>query len=96
MSATIGVTEALTEKVVGFVWTESIPVKVVPGGSGAVEVVESKGRLQSDRSTLQVGGWITCGDARAMASSLGIPLQTMGKLTNLVDVKVRNCELGLF
>ena len=96
MSKTISVTGELAGKVADFVAAETLAIEVVPSGDGTVRVVESEGRVQSDPSALQAGGWITCEGARAMASKLGIPVSAMGKLVDVLDIKIRSCELGCF
>jgi hypothetical protein len=96
VSVRIGVPETLVDRVSEFIKANALAIDVVKDGGGAVQVVESEGRQPSDPSTLQAGGWIACADAFDMASNLGIPTQTMGKLLNLLDVKLRQCQLGCF
>lgn len=96
MSATIGVTQDLAEQVTEFVKAETLALEVVSAGSGTIEIVRSEDQQQSDPSTLQAGGWVTCTDAFAVASKLGLPTRTMGKFLNLLDIKIRECQLGCF
>lgn len=96
MSATIAVPEALAEKVADFLKVEAVACEVVAGGDATICIVQSEDRQQSDPSTLQAGGWIACEDAFAMASKLGMPVPAMGKLLNLLDVRIRSCQLGCF
>jgi len=96
MSKAISVTGELAGKVTDLVAAEALAIEVVSSGDGTVRVVESEGRVQCDSSTLQAGGWITCEGARTMASELGIPVRAMGKLIDVLDIKIRNCELGCF
>ncbi|MCK4340453.1 MAG: hypothetical protein KAY37_01860 [Phycisphaerae bacterium] len=96
MSTTLGVPAALAEKVMEFIRAKTLPLEVVAEGSGTIQVVQSEGRQQSDPSTLQAGGWIACEDAFAAASKLAIPTQTMGKLLNTLDIRMRSCQLGCF
>ena len=96
MSVTIGVTSALAQTVADWVQAETLSVEVVSDGSGTVQIVRPEGRQQSDPSTLQAGGWITCGDARALAAKLEVPVPAVGKLLDVLDIRLRNCELGCF
>ena len=96
MKVTLQVPEGLRDSVRSFVQAESLSIEVVSDGDGAVRVVQGSGRQQSDASTLQAGGWITCAAARAMTSKLRMDGRKVGKLLDLLDVKVRDCELGCF
>jgi hypothetical protein len=96
MSATIGVTQDLAEQVAEFVKAETLALEVVSAGSGTVQIVQTEDKEQSDPSTLRAGGWITCTDVFALASKLGLPTRTMGKFLNVLDIKIRECQLGCF
>ncbi len=96
MKVTLQVPEGLRDSVRSFVQAESLSIEVVSDGDGAVRVVQGSGRQQSDASTLQAGGWITCAAARAMTSKLRTDGRKVGKLLDLLDIKVRDCELGCF
>lgn len=96
MGATIGVTPVLSQRVADWVQSEGLPVEVVADGDGAVQVVQSEGRERSDLATLRAGGWMTCADARALGAKLDVPVLSVGKLLDVLDIRVRNCELGCF
>ena len=96
MSVTLSVPDELRETVGAFIKAEGVSIETVSGGGGGVQVVKSAGRQQSDASTLESGGWITCSTARGVADKLGIDGLVMGKLLDLLNVKVRQCELGCF
>jgi len=96
MSTTIGVPEPLAEKVRAFVEAQKLDCEVVVDGDGTLRVMQSEGRQQSEPPTLQAGGWIACPDAFALASSMSVSSQTVGKLLNELDIKVRQCQLGCF
>ncbi len=96
MSMIIGVPESLTAKITEFVKAESLPWSVATGEAGTIRVVQSEGRQQSDAGTLQAGGWIACHDAFAMAAKLDVPPKIVGKLANLVDTRIKECQLGCF
>ena len=96
MSMTIGVPEALADKVRAFVQAHSMGCEVVEGGGGTINVVQSNGSQQSDTSTLHAGGWIACPDGFALASGLCISAQALGQLLDELNIKVRQCQLGCF
>jgi hypothetical protein len=86
----------MIERVTRLIGDEGIPVEIVSEGECAVRVVQSEGRVESDPGTLQSGGWIKCETAREMAGRLNIDTRQMGRLLDLLDVKVRECGLGCF
>ena len=96
MKATLTVPEGLRKTIGAFVQAEALPIDVVLDGDGTVRVVQSAGRRQSDPTTLQAGGWIACTVARATAVKLRIDSRKMGRLLDLLDIKIRECELGCF
>lgn len=96
MSITIGAPESLATKITEFVKTETLPWSVITGETGTIRVVQSEGQQQSDASTLQAGGWIACHVAFAMAGKLDVPPKIVGKLANLVDTRIKECQLGCF
>ena len=96
MKVSFCVPEDLRERVGAFLSAEAPAIEMVSDGGGTVRIVQSAERRQSNPTTLQAGGWITCPTARAMAAKLQIDGRKMGKLLDLLDVKVRVCELGCF
>ena len=90
------VPEEMRRSVAAFAADEGIPIEVVSTGECNVCVVRSGERTESDASTLCAGGWIGCACARATAIGLKITPKQMGRLLNRLDIKVRQCELGLF
>ena len=96
MSSSIGVPEALAEKVAEFVRTAGLGCEVLTGEGGVIQVVEAAEGEQSTASTLRSGGWIACEDAFKVATQLEIPTQVTGKLMNVLDIRIRNCQLGCF
>jgi hypothetical protein len=96
MRISLAVPEELREPVGAFVDGEGLSIEVVGDGDGTVQVVRSDQRRQSDSQTLQAGGWISCLMARDMATKLRIDSRKMGKLLDLLDIKIRACELGCF
>lgn len=61
-----------------------------------VSIVQTDDRRQCDEHILWAGGWITCPVAHVLATRLRVEPHQLGQLLNLLDIKVRHCELGLF
>lgn len=96
MHATLGVPETILKPLGVFIEAEEIPLEVVAGQEGAVQVVRSEEGRQSTPAVLHAGGWITCSMAREMADRLGVKTRDIGKLLNYLEIKIRACELGCF
>lgn len=96
LAQTIMVPENLVEQLRAFVRSEGVPLEIVHEGEAALRVVRCEGRAESDDSTLQSGGWIACPTARAIAGKLGVSPKMVGKLLDVLDIKLRDCELGCF
>ncbi|MCX8052625.1 MAG: hypothetical protein N3B12_02365 [Armatimonadetes bacterium] len=96
MALTILAPSDLIEKIARFAESTTIPVRIVHEGEADLQVVRSKGQLESIGSTLQAGGWIRCTVAREIASRLGIDKKQFGSLLDVLDIKIRDCELGCF
>ena len=56
----------------------------------------SKKRPECTTETLHSGGWIACPTALALAENLGVPPPKVGRLLDLLKIKVKRCSLGLF
>ena len=93
---TIQVPDNLIERMKSFVESEGVSLEIVGDGSADLKIVQSQGRVESDTSTLQAGGWIACPTARAIAVKLGISPKKVGRLLDVLDIKVRDCDLGCF
>ncbi len=96
MGAVLSVPESFLAPIRQLLAGQEIPLEVVCGGEGAVRVAQSGERRECDLTTLHAGGWITCPTAWAMASGLQIGNPAMGKILNLLDIRVRRCDLGCF
>lgn len=96
MPATVSVPETMAESLRTFVKQEKLPLQVVTGPGGAVQVVESAEGEKSTLTVLKAGGWIACPMAREMAPRLGIQTREVGKLLDHLDIRIRACELGCF
>lgn len=94
--ATLAVPPGWADRVGKFVRREGLACGVVTGRKGTLRVAEAAGRRTSTPSELRVGGWIACPAARRLAAKLGIPLRSMGRLLDLLEIKIRHCDLGCF
>jgi hypothetical protein len=93
---TILVPDNLIERVKSFIKSEGVSLEIVQDGSADLRIVQSQGRVQSDACALHAGGWIACPTARAIAGRLDVSPKTFGRLLDVLDIKVRDCELGCF
>ena len=96
MVSTIGVPETMRRKMEGFAKSEKIPLAVVSPEAGDVRVGKSAGRQESSLTFLYAGGWIRCPVALALAQKLSMESPDLGKMLNLLKIKVRECSLGCF
>ncbi|MBN1974515.1 MAG: hypothetical protein JW787_12825 [Sedimentisphaerales bacterium] len=87
---------AIAENLREFFNTEKINIEVTSEQADNIKIVKCNDRRESDINTIYAGGSISCETARKIASLTGIPLNTMGKLMNHLDVKIRRCSLGCF
>jgi hypothetical protein len=96
MAASLAVPEGMATSVGDFLAAESISLDVVTGGGGTVCVEASTTGQQCRTDVLYTGGWIGCSEAFTIADTLGIGAGNMGKLLNMLDIRVRRCQLGCF
>ena len=71
---------------------ENIEIDIIQSNNNSVCVLI----IDDSEKPLETGGTISCPDARALAEKLEITPAQFGKLLNLLNIKVRHCELGLF
>lgn len=43
-----------------------------------------------------IDGRITCGRAREIAKTLGVPIKSVGKTADLLNIRISKCQLGCF
>ena len=96
MAASLAVPQSMAASVGEFLAAESMSLDVVTGGGGTVCVEASTARQQCRTNVLYTGGWIACSDALTIADVLDIGAGNMGKLLNMLDIRVRRCQLGCF
>jgi len=92
----LGVPTAMLDSLQAFVAKKDIPVELTTAGECAARIVGESERVADGPDVLHVGGTIRCADARAMAARLGISTGKMGRLLNFLNMKIRQCDLGLF
>ncbi|MHB9037773.1 MAG: molybdenum cofactor guanylyltransferase [Armatimonadota bacterium] len=96
MASKISVPSSLLKKVEGLILSEGLAIDIVPDEMAVLRIVEAQGRVECDGSTLQSGGWIRCSAVRGLAEKLGVSYKQMGMLMDLLEIKIRECELGCF
>ena len=99
MAKKLCVPAGIQDRVREFFQSRQLPLEVVTTGEAEVTVQEGPAdgeRRECDPTTLYQGGWIPCRVAWAVAPRLELPRGGMGEFLNLLDIKVRNCQLGCF
>ena len=96
MTGKLSVPEGMLEKVRTDIQQMDIQVEVVTGGECAVAVREAEAGSECNASALYPGGWISCTNAWTAANKLEIEKKNMGAFLDLLDIKVRDCQLGCF
>lgn len=96
MKASMGVPGTLAAKVGRFVTRRKLSIRVVRDGPCLVRVALSERRRAATRTVLYAGGWISCPAARRMAARLRLSLRHVGPLMDVLDIKIRGCEMGCF
>lgn len=94
MADKIAVPESIRDSFKTFLSDEDIPLEIA--ADATFKVVEAEPHCQSDTETLNIGGWIACPDAFAVAGRLNISHPQLGELLNHLDIRVRHCQLGCF
>lgn len=92
----LSVPQSLLASVRQLVASEAIPLEVASAGRCTVRVEQGEARAECDQAVLHPGGWIACPTAQAAASRLQISNRAMGRILNLLEIKIRQCDLGCF
>lgn len=95
MTATIRAPRSMLAQLRSLMEREGIDLEVRERG-GDVRVVRRGGASECDVRTLRMGGRVSCAVARAMAKRLQVSPRTVGRLMDLLDIKICSCELGCF
>jgi hypothetical protein len=96
MARRLCVPEELREKVAAFLETSELDLEIVESEPCDIRVEAGGERRESTADRLEAGGWIGCATAWTMAAKYKLALRRLGALLNVLDVKVRKCDLGCF
>lgn len=94
---TLGAPAARRAELERFLRDEGLDWTVVEDGAGTLNV--SAGGTDPAPCTKQVlhpGGRIDCSTALSMAEELRTDSRSIGRLMNLLGIRIRNCQLGCF
>jgi len=93
---TIGVSRRHRPALEEFVRAERPPWTLVDAPGGRVDVVDDPEPGTCDPRRLIPGGRIKCSTSLEMAEVLRVSPASLGRLLNLLRIKVRECQLGCF
>ena len=93
---TIGVSEKHRASLQEFVDAEGLPWTLVDAAGGKLNLIEVDQPAECDLERLFPGGRIACSIALEMAEVYHVPAGSIGRLMNLLQIKVRDCRLGCF
>ncbi len=93
----IGVPAGRRAEIERFLREEAIGWTITEAGSGHLNIVEASAPRQAcDRRTLYPQGRIDCSTALAWAEEYEIESQAVGRLMNLLEIRIGTCQLGCF
>jgi hypothetical protein len=96
-AVTLGAPPARRADLESFLTEEGVDWPIVEGAAGILNVVESaEAGAACTKQTLHPGGRIDCSTALAMADELEVDSRVIGRLMNLLGIRIRNCQLGCF
>lgn len=93
---TIGVDAPRRAALQQFIAAEALPWTLVDAPGGRPDIVEGPPAAECDLARLVPGGRITCSVALEMAEACHAPAGAIGRLMNLLGIKIRECQLGCF
>jgi hypothetical protein len=93
---TIGVPPPRRAAIEEFLRREALDWIVVDPPAGDLRIVEAAPKTECDGLVLHPGGRIPCAAALGLAQSFGVAGKVVGRLLNLLEIKVRDCQLGCF
>lgn len=93
---TLGVPPARRAMIEEFLQREALAWTMVEPPAGDLCIAEAEPKMECDSRTLHPGGRITCAVALSMAKACAVPGKTIGRLLDLLEIKVRDCQLGCF
>lgn len=94
---TLGVSPARRAELEDFLREEGLDWQIVAEGTGTLNIRDAtEGADAANRAELRAGGRIDCSTALAMAEELRADSRSIGRLLNLLGIRIRNCQLGCF
>lgn len=96
MAGSLGLPTELRARLDKFQHEQGLSMVLNENATGDVTVEVVTERVESSATLLYSGGWLSCATAWEMSDILGISKGQMGELLDLLEVKVRNCDLGCF
>ena len=93
---TVGVPAKHRASLQEFIETERLPWTLVDAPAGRVNLVEKDPPAECDLEHLFPGGRIPCSVAFQLAETCGTPPASIGRLMNLLKIKIYDCQLGCF
>lgn len=86
----------LLEKARDFAAAQDFPLERILFTHSPCRSAGADGPLDCSVETLYSGGRIACAAALSLADRLGVPGRKVGRLLDLLNIKVEHCSLGLF
>lgn len=93
---TIGVGAKRRASLQEFIDAEGLPWTLVDAPGGQLNLSEEAQPAECDLERLVPGGRILCSIALEMAEVYHAPASSIGRLMNLLKIKIRDCRLGCF
>ncbi len=89
--------EGIVVKVTAVLESAGIKPNIAASKDDAFVVVSWPGaKVECTGNDLFSGGYMTCPNAFRTAAGLGMELGAFGELLNVLDIKLRQCQLGCF
>ena len=94
VEAPVGV--PMSDDLRAFLQAEGLLAGTADAAANVIRIADSAERRDCSPDTLWLGGRIPCELALSLAGKLGISACKMGKLLELLNVKLVQCSLGCF
>ena len=96
MSKKVKVTNSVSATVADYIRQESVDWQIVDNGDSDIVIESSTERKECIKNIIYSNGWMSCEEARSLAPKLNLTLGQMGRLLDILSVKIRHCSLGCF
>lgn len=96
MKQKIGVAPGLESKIRSFLEEEKIDLELAPFGEGLIQIETPEPKKECVPDHFYPNGRIACALALETARKLGVVPALMGRLLNLLEIKIHHCQLGCF